>query len=145
MKRGIIQDALGAIAEEHGGILRPADVVDAAAAAAHPLHACFEWDDARAGQDYRLWQARKLIAVVVCGVTGTAKEIRAFVSLKTDRTKDGGGYRILADVMTDKQMREQMLDEALEELQVFQTKYRRLKALAPIWPAVRRVMLRRSA
>jgi len=55
--------ALKDIYTKHG-ILRPADVVEAALNPKSPLHGCFEWDDDKAAKQYRLEQARKLIREV---------------------------------------------------------------------------------
>ena len=53
---------LQALADAHGGTLDPEMVVDAAGDPDHPLHGHFEWDDAKAAHQYRLGQARALIA-----------------------------------------------------------------------------------
>lgn len=44
--------------------LTAAAVVDAALDPSSPLHSCFEWDDSLAAHQYRLVQARRLIASV---------------------------------------------------------------------------------
>lgn len=43
------------------GVLRPADVVDAARNPNSSMHSQFEWDDGEAAEAYRLQQARSLI------------------------------------------------------------------------------------
>lgn len=55
-----IGNELGRIYEEHG-MLTPPAVVEAAEPEEAPLHPVFEWDDAVCGEQYRLYQARKLI------------------------------------------------------------------------------------
>ncbi len=140
MRASRIRTALNAIARKHNGLLRPADVVDAARAAKHPLHNSFTWDDAAAGAEYRIWQARQLIRVTVCILPeGGDREIRAYVSMKEDRARDGGGYRVFGDMMSDPELRTQVLREALEELSVFKRKYRRLQELAPVFEAAESV------
>lgn len=52
------------IADAHGGVIRPSDIVREAAALASPLHGEFEWDDSKAAYGYRLTRARQLISVV---------------------------------------------------------------------------------
>lgn len=49
---------------DSAGLLSPEAIVDAARDPASPLHAHFEWDDARAGHHYRVSQARTLIRSV---------------------------------------------------------------------------------
>lgn len=58
-----LRGELQAIYDEHKR-LTPSLVVDAARDEAHPLHARFEWDNAIAGEKYRLDQARDLIRSV---------------------------------------------------------------------------------
>lgn len=46
------------------GRLNASSLVDAAESPDHPMHPAFEWDDAKAGREYRLDQARRYIRVV---------------------------------------------------------------------------------
>ena len=141
-RRNILH-ALESIRAKHGGILRPEDVVATAADPKSILHGQFEWDDGKAAQEYRLWQARHLIRVCVTIIPqAESGEIRAYVSLKADREAPGGGYRALVDVLKDDELRRQLLAEALEEMEVFRSKYRRLRELAPIFEAAKRVRKR---
>ena len=137
MKQEIIAE-LERIRSEAGGVLRPAEIVDAAEDEASPLHECFTWDDTKAAHNYRLWQARHLLKVCVTVVHGAKHPVQMYVSLKTDR-EDDGGYRALVDVMSDDDMREQLLDEAMDELRFFQRKYKQLKELAPVFEAMKKV------
>jgi hypothetical protein len=121
------------------GILRPEDIVEAARPARSPLHECFEWDDSKAGQEFRLWQARHMIRVCVMLVDGETEPIRAYVSMMGDRAEEGGGYRHMVDVMSDDDSRLRMLAEALNELKGFQRKYRRIRELAPVFEAADKV------
>jgi hypothetical protein len=50
--------------QEHGGRITPVDVVEAARPVGTPLHPVFEWDDARAGELYRVDQARHVIGAI---------------------------------------------------------------------------------
>lgn len=63
-----VNAALLALHAAHGG-LRPSEVVAAAAPVDSPLHGEFEWDDEKAGHEFRLWQARHLIRVAVIETT----------------------------------------------------------------------------
>jgi hypothetical protein len=140
MKRVTIQIALQRIQRANGGLLRPEDVVSEARAKISPLHPMFEWKDSAAAHEYRLWQARQLIRVSVIFLpNGSDQAIKAFVSMLDDRTQDGGGYRALVDVLSDKTMRQAFLKEALAELQVFERKYQMLSELAVVFAAMKRV------
>jgi hypothetical protein len=107
-------------------------------AQAHPrsdLHKQFEWDDTKAASEYRLWQARRVIALNVTEGDGTRK----FVSLSVDRSREGGGYRDIDDVLRNKSLYDIMMDDALRELERVQEKYDDLKELEPLWKEVARV------
>lgn len=144
MKSDVIREELAKIAQTNGGVLRPQDVVAAAKGRKHPLHECFEWSDDKAAMEYRLWQARQLIRVTVHVLPGQEIDVRTYVSMMEDRTADGGGYRLLVDVLSDTAMREKLLEEALAELGVFQRKYQQISELAGVFAAARRVRRRRK-
>jgi hypothetical protein len=123
MKTNKVITELKRIANKNGGLLQPETVVESARPASSPLHSRFEWDNTVAGQQYRIWQARQLIRVSVeIIIPSMEKPTDVFVSLSTDREKESGGYRIMVDVLTDKQMRQQMLADALAELEIFREK-----------------------
>jgi hypothetical protein len=142
MKKDIATAELKKLARKHNGLLRPETVVNAARPVSSPLHSRFEWDDSVAGQSYRLWQARQLISVCVETMAETGESFDVFVSLKSDRRK--GGYRIVTDVMSDTQMRQQMLKDALEELEIFRDKYQKLKQLTGVFESISRLRVPKS-
>lgn len=117
------------------GVLRPEDVVDFARDSSTALHSQFEWNEGEAARQYRLEQARRVIRVHVNVELADVAPIRAYVSLSTDR-KNGGGYRTTTSVMSDSQLYEQMLRDALGELVSMQRKYARLKELGKVFRAV---------
>lgn len=125
-----IQQELLRIANENGGTLNPEVVVAHAAATTSPLHSCFQWDDTQAAQQYRLWQARQLIRVQVSVLPGTQTESRVFVSLTTDRGRNG--YRVMADVLTDEDAYRQLLAEAKADAERFANRYKALKEMAAV-------------
>lgn len=140
MKNNPATNELKRIAEKHGGILKPEVVVQEARSKKSPLHSRFCWDDSKAAHEYRIWQARQLIRVVVETIEGVEGRHEVFVSLTTDRKESG--YRVMTEVLNSAQMRARMLDDALRELEFFQHKYRRLKELADVFAAVRKVRKR---
>src|SRR5208283_559867 len=140
-KADAIKQALVSIAEANSGILRPADVVNAARAKSSPLHSQFEWDNSKAAEQFRLRQAQKLIRVTVeyLGPEDTCDPTRVFVSLTPDRLTRGGGYRELTQVLANRNFREQLLQDAFTEMQHFQQKYAQLKELGEVFAAMRKV------
>lgn len=138
MKRNPVIIELKRIADENGGVLKPESVVEEARPKSSPLHKRFTWDNSKAAHEYRLWQARQLIRVVVETIEGVKGRHEVFVSLSNDRKE--GGYRVMTDVLTDAQMRRQMIDDALRELEWFQNKYSRLRELSNVFTAIRKAL-----
>jgi len=136
MKNKNVIVELKRIAKKHGGLLQPEMVVESARPASSPLHSRFEWNNTVAGHQHRIWQARQLIRVSVEMIPGTEMETDVFVSLSPDREKESGGYRMMADVLSDEQRRAQMFSDALAELESFRERYKQLKELAQVFDAI---------
>jgi len=139
------QKELGAIANRCKGILRPCDVVSFARRKTTALHSRFEWNDGKAAQEYRLWQARQIIRVWVDVVHEDVKPFRVFVSLSRDRKKEGGGYRRTSSVLSDATYRAELIAGAMKDLARFKAKYHTIKDdLAPVFAAIEEVKGRKA-
>lgn len=103
------RNLLTKIARQNGGVLKVEDVLSEARDESSPLHKHFEWDDSEAAEQYRRQQARTLIQKCkIRLIDSHPVEIRAFVSLPTDR-ENGGGYRLTSEVMGDERMKAELL------------------------------------
>lgn len=133
-----IKDELLALKKD--GVLLAHDVVTWAQANPHSLlHKSLEWDDAKAGYEYRLEQVRRLVRIHVVTESGE----RQLLSLSVDRTNQaGGGYREMQAVLADKTLRDVLLTDALRELDRIQKKYEHLKELSRVWAEKDRVRRR---
>lgn len=135
------KDEIEEIRAAKGGVLKAIDVVTFARDKNTALHAKFEWNNVKAGEQYRLWQARQLICIYVAPAdteNGQVK-VREYVSLSVDRTAAGGGYRALSEVVSNEHLYRVMLDDALAELQRMQEKYQRIAELRPVFEAADKV------
>jgi hypothetical protein len=110
-------------------------VVSQAQKEENPLHKYFEWDDAKAGAEYRIWQARQLIKVVVVMLPNATEPIQAYVSMQEDRVK-GGGYHAITSVLSDGAQRKLLLRQALDDLKRLEQKYRQIDELAKVWKEI---------
>lgn len=138
---------LEAIAAEHEGLVEPKAVVNRARPSRAPLHGCFEWDDTRAGEMFRETQARELIrslVVVQEDAGGGAEEVRlAFVHVElADESK---GYVTTAQMLSDEDLRSQVLHDALELLNGVKKRFEQLSELREVFAAVARATKRASA
>ena len=110
-------------------------------AKSHPrsaLYAEIEWNTAKAAQEYQFWQIRRLIQLNITSEDGEPQ----IVSLVMDRSKPGGGYRSISDVLSSKALSMAMLNDALQELERVRVKYQRVKELTAVWEAVGKVRKR---
>lgn len=130
---------LETIRNAHGGVLYPKDVVEFAEDPGTALHSRFTWDDTKAAAEYRLWQARQIIRVSVMILPRDDTKVQAYVSLLHDRKgpDPNRGYRNICDVMATPVLRKTLLQEALDELERVEEKYKGLKELAEVFAAAR--------
>lgn len=104
------------LAKNKGGMLLVDDVLAVAADPTCVLHKHFQWDNTKAAEAYRKMQARQLIQK--CTVTiekAPDVQIRAFVSLASDQYA-GGGYRMTADVLSDNDLKAELLHDMMVAL-----------------------------
>jgi hypothetical protein len=117
------------------GIINPNRVLDwAQANPSSDLHQSLEWDDARAGHEYRLGQIRRLIQIHVVDSTGD----RITISLVQDR-HELGGYRYLAPVLSNAEMRHMALVEAFDEYKRWERRYKFFAEFKPLFDAAKQV------
>lgn len=114
------------------GLLVPRSVVNSARSPDSPLHRYFEWDDGKAADLWRIEQARELIVRVTIEHESSDKPVQAYVSLPSTRTKKGGGYHHMHDVLSSAELRAEMITSAMHDMENFEERYKRLKELAPV-------------
>jgi len=139
-----IAEEIGEIRRLHRGVIDPVDVVEYARNPETELHRHFEWDDSAAAEEYRLWQARHIIARVTVIPSEDIGPVRAYVSLVSDRVK-GGGYRAIENVFRNPRMREELLDRAMAEAEAWHKRYEQLTELSPIFAGIEQVKSVRCA
>jgi hypothetical protein len=121
---------------ERDGLLKPEDVhVWADANRESAVAQRLEWNNRRAGYQYRLTQIRTLIRIYIVDVTGEP----VTVSLSLDRAEPGGGYRNLPTVKATPNLRQVLLEDLLHELERMADRHYDIVELEPVWSAVRGV------
>jgi transcription-repair coupling factor (superfamily II helicase) len=135
------RQALADISDKHGHI-SPALVVKEAEKVNNPLHDYFKWDDAEAGNLFRLAQARLLIREVKLDIVRRDDKKRE-ISIETSRAyvsppsiRGGQSYLKLSDAMDNPVLRDEMLERAKRELKSLKDRYKQLDELASVWNAV---------
>ncbi|MDP9192290.1 MAG: hypothetical protein M3P06_11385 [Acidobacteriota bacterium] len=133
-----VLDALREIAKRNKGLVRPVLVVEAARDKASPLHGRFEWSNKKAADEFRLWQARELIAQYWVVEPMSNEPIRMMLSLTSDRPTKAG-YRFSEHVLADPDQRAEWLQMALGDLQRWKRSYGALVELKPVIMAINRL------
>ena len=118
--------------KRRNGLILPEDVVEVARDPDSPLHGSFTWDDTKAAQEHRLWQARALLRVCVVLLPGNNKTTRAFVSLSSEI-----GYRPISEVVAHETRYQNLLDDALKDLERVTEKYNHIKELGSLFSSIR--------
>ena len=113
---------------EIGDEFTPQDIVDAAEDENTELHKCFEWDDTRAAEKYRLHQAVILTSQLIFKKEVVEDKSPAPVRV-FNKTDGGGGYKIPERTFKVQEEYEALLQRALAELHAFKVKYAALKEL----------------
>jgi hypothetical protein len=127
-KRGEYKKALELLAAKNGEELTPQDVVEEAKSETSPLHRIFEWDDKRAGDRYRLMQARLLINSVRVTIEG--KEKPAFFNVQvTLEDKKVRKYFPIEQVLNNEKLHSAVLRSAIREIRHAQEKYKMVSEL----------------
>ena len=119
---------------EIGQEVKPEQIVEKARDEGTELHKCFEWDDTKAAEKYRVYQARQIVCHLVIKQESDQperKEVRVFY-----KTDNQAGYKPTTYIMRNEDEYLKLLHRALGELSAFRKKYSNLKELNGLWEAV---------
>ena len=122
--------------EAAAGEIRPETVVQEAKSTNSPLHRFFEWDDKKASEQHRLWQARQLISSIVIRKVGSVAptEVRAFVNLTGDG--EPRKYESISFVLTDAVKRGRLFEQAKREIVAWHKRYKDLQEFEAVFNAI---------
>lgn len=128
------------VAEEISSIgesATPAQIVDKARDDTTELHKCFEWNDTKAAEAYRLQQARHVVCHLV--IRETIREdkppIRFF--FKPDSMD---GYQPTRIIARNQDSYQALLDSAMRDLESLRVKYHSLTELEEVFSAIEDLM-----
>jgi len=129
-KQEILLSALKEI-EKKKGYVTPKDFVDYSRPESSLTHKYFKWDDEKAAEKYRLWQARQLIAEVRVEYLGRVTD--AYYNVTTIiNSVPQQGYFSVAKVLSSDELYRKVLVEAIKELQYWQNKYKKISELKEV-------------
>ena len=103
--------------DKRNGKLTPKDVVEDGKNKTSPFNSYFEWDNTKAGEKYRLHQARYLLAsiVTITIVENTPMEQRGFFSVKNGNNTPV--YVTLDTAIKEEPYRNQIIDKITNHLE----------------------------
>lgn len=121
------------------GALSPQRIVEAARPAQSPLHSYFDWNDTTAAEKYREQQAAHLLrSIVVTKAPGVDLKAptRAFVSVRqvaddhdAEEDEPPATYTSISEAVRVVDYREQLINDALRDLDAYRIKYQLLSDL----------------
>lgn len=119
------------------GQIKPLIVVENARNKSSPLHEYFDWNDTIAAGKWRISQAGMLLRWVQIELIKD-KPSRAFVNI-TDVDTRQNVYLSIEKALGEPELRKQLLNDSLRELDCWERKYQTLKELSLIFSAVKKV------
>ena len=143
--RDTVRDELLRLMAASDGTLTPEILVEEARREDSPLHEAFTWDDSVAARLYRLTQAYNLLRAVKVRleISGEVVTTRAFwpVDGDEDSVRPCQPYRIVTEILAQKDWREELLERAHKEMVAWRKRYAVLKELGPVFAVIDRAAL----
>tara|TARA_R110000764_G_C10830727_1_gene362871 strand:+ start:78 stop:578 length:501 start_codon:yes stop_codon:yes gene_type:complete len=118
----IVGDKLQELRDQNNG-LTASIVIEEAKHKTSVLHGAFDWNDKSSAHQWRLHKARNLmrsVEIVSTKEEGGTRSLPAFVFVKTE---EGPRYESLARVLSNDEMRIQVINRALKEFEQWQQRY----------------------
>ena len=118
-----------------GAEIRPADMVEMARNPETESHKCFEWDDKKAADKYRLTQARIVVCNLVYVSDDTEEQhepIRLFYKPDAE-----SGYKSTKMILKNQTEYESLLNQCAADLKRLKAKYHTLSEYDWLWENVK--------
>lgn len=127
--------------EKEKGEVTAENLLDASRAENAVMHPCFEWDDKKAAETYRLREAKgiidNLVKIVVVQESEQSKQQRAYVNINPDVGFGAkGSYVSIVKALSDEETRRIVLKRALNEFIWLKKKYEDLTELSEIFTSI---------
>ena len=121
--------------EEMGNSPTPESLLEKAKDPTSELHKCFEWDDTKAAEKYRLVQARQMIQFIIIKDTKTKEnQVRYFQISKEPQV-----YKPVTFFLENEDEYTTLLDRAKRELKAISERYSKLTELEEVLEAIARL------
>ncbi len=132
----VVGGVLEEIIEKHGSVTS-ALFLEESRDPLSQTHDLFEWDDAVAGEMYRLAQSRRYINCIEINKSPhTDIPQPAFLNVEIKAFGNTASYVNTGVALTDEEYKRNVLRNALSELNSFRRKYERLEELSQIFSSI---------
>lgn len=109
----------------------------------NPLHNLFEWDNKIASEKYRIHQALLLINQIRIKIKNKTyiafENVKVKVNNSNSKNSFERRYMEMNEIISNKQLRLQILNRAVNQLTFWQTQYNNYKELKPVYIAIEKV------
>lgn len=111
----VVADELARLEKKHSDSFTPELVEREARKQSSPLHDCFEWDDKKAGHQFRIGQARRLIRSVTIITRTETRVIETPVYTRNpEADSNQQGYTSIPRLMSDEEAARHAIVEAFK-------------------------------
>ena len=122
-----VQNVVGRLFEQNGEVTASA-LVEEARPKTSPIHSAFEWDNVKAGEQYRLWQARQWIRRVDVIVEDRQERLIHVPRVSVEGEDREGFYKPVSMVVRHENEYAAALGETLDRFNAAKRAYGYLKA-----------------
>jgi len=110
-----------------------------------PLHDCFEWDDSKAAEGFRIVQAREILRFLVVVIEEDnqeeSKTVRAYIAPSSIGKEDNTSYVTVGDVCEDEDLSAAYIRQLNRELIGIRNKIKNFKVFSEVVKAIDAVVL----
>lgn len=121
--------------EEMGDSPTPESVLEKAKDPTSELHKCFEWDDTKAAEKYRLTQARQMIQFIIIKETKKKEHQVRYFQISQEKQV----YKPITFFLQNEDEYTVLLDRAKRELKGITERYSQLNELEEVFEAIARL------
>jgi len=111
-----------------------------------PLHNCFEWDDSKAAEEFRIVQAREILRFLVVEIESDDEQeeprtVRAYIAPSSVGKEENTSYLTIEDVCKDDELSAAYLRQLHRELRIISNKIRNFDEFSDVVKAIDAVVL----
>lgn len=106
------------------------------------LHSLFQWDDGLAGEQYRLWQARRIVGSITCEIIlpdGKSETVRRYmnIAVPTNHSQSQQRYISIDKIAKSPKLVDETIQKAKRELDSWRRRYKFVaEMLNPIYQQI---------